>query len=114
MRLKSVMTLLAVFFFAQACVSANAQNWTEEDKTTWKKAIKRVVTTPPCCGACSVLGMIEGRQAYRYVLGEDTSAESKKIYIEHEKRILEAFKYFNPERYHYWFEKDTKEIKNEK
>ena len=89
------------------------QDWTAEDKETWKKAVKKVVTTPPCCGACSVLSMSEGRKAYKYVVGEEKTDEGEKVYKEHEKRLLDAFKYFNPSRYQHWFEKNQQEGKKD-
>jgi hypothetical protein len=82
---------------------AAVRDWTLEDKETWKKAVKRVVTTPPCCGACSILSIEEGRKAYRYITGEDQSKDAEKIYQDHEKKLLDAFHTFNPSRYAYWF-----------
>ena len=96
--------LLAIgLLISGCCLGASARQWTSEDKEIWKKAVKRVVTTPPCCGACSVLSMNEGREAYRYITGEDNSPEAEKAYKDHEKKFLEAFRYFNPSRYEYWF-----------
>lgn len=101
-------TIIFVCLTSSTLVRA-AQDWTAEDKETWKKAVKRVVTTPPCCGACSVLSMNEGRKAYKYVAGEERSEEGEKVYKEHEKRLLEAFQFLNPIRYQYWFGKEKKE-----
>lgn len=103
-----------IFFLSYFPVQVLAQEWTTEDKEIWKKAVKRVVTTPPCCGACSVLSMNEGRKAYRYVTGEEKSAEGGKIYSEHKNRILEAFHYFNPERFEHWFGKELKQSRGGK
>ncbi len=111
--LSVVLIVVSVIFGMGA--SAMAQNWSPEDMETWKKAVKRVVTTPPCCGACSVLSMNEGRKAYKYISGEDKSDDAQKIYKDHEKKLLDAFRYFNPNRYQYWFEKSSKEeASNEK
>lgn len=108
-----VLSLVSVIF--GMALRASAQDWSPEDKETWKKAVKRVVTTPPCCGACSVLSMNDGRKAYKYVAGEEKSDEGQKIYKEHEKKLLDAFRYFNPSRYQYWFGKSSKEeASNEK
>jgi hypothetical protein len=102
--------LLASGSFLRA--STIARDWTAEDKEVWKKAVKRVVTTPPCCGACSLLGMNEGRKAYKHITGEDRSSEAEKIYNDHEKKLVEAFRYFNPSRYEYWFGSPSKENAN--
>lgn len=93
---------------------AATPEWSVEDKETWKKAVKRVVTTPPCCGACPVLSMRDGRKAYQYVAGENKSDDGAKIYQEHEKKFLEAFQFLNPSRYHHWFGNRQGENKNEK
>jgi hypothetical protein len=100
---KVIWMVIVVFLTSGVCLTAAAKDWTNEDKETWKKAVKRVVTTPPCCGACSVLEIREGRQAYKYITGEDSSKEAEKIYKDHETKLLEAFRYFNPSRYEYWF-----------
>ena len=64
--------MLSVLLLLSGSLSRlSAQDWTTEDKETWKKAIERVVTTPPCCGACSVLEMREGRKAYPHVIGDE-------------------------------------------
>jgi hypothetical protein len=94
-------------------LGATTMNWTPDDKEIWKKAVKRVVTTPPCCGACSLLSMNEGRKAYKYVIGEEQSEEAKKAYMDHEQKLLEAFRYFNPARYDFWFGKSSKEEKKD-
>lgn len=109
---KIIWMVVIVFLTSGICLRASAQDWTNEDKETWKKAVKRVVTTPPCCGACSVLSMKEGRQAYRFAVGEDTSQEAEKVYKDHETKLKDAFRIFNPSRYEYWFGKSTKEEGN--
>lgn len=103
--------VMLAFVIASTCIPASAadQEWTAEDKEIWKKAVKRVVTTPPCCGACSVVTMSDGRKAYKYVAGEEKSEDGAKVYKEHEKRFLEAFQFLNPARYQHWFGKNQKE-----
>ena len=98
-----------VILILHAGLGAAANNWTSEDKETWKKAVKRVVTTPPCCGACPIVSMKDGREVYRHVAGDGNSEEGAKIYKEHEKRFLEAFQFLNPSRYQHWFGKKQKE-----
>src|SRR5690348_8355996 len=90
---KIISLVIVLFLTSGICLRASAQDWTNEDKETWKKAVKRVVTTPPCCGACSVLSMKEGRAAYKYISGEEKTEEGAKVYKEHEKRLLESFQY---------------------
>jgi hypothetical protein len=99
------------FVIATLSTSARAaiQEWTAEDRETWKKAVKRVVTTPPCCGACAVVSISDGRKAYKYIAGEEKSEEGAEIYKEHDKRFLEAFQFLNPSRYQHWFGKKQKE-----
>lgn len=107
--------LACMLLITSAFAGTAAQEWTAEDKETWKKAVKRVVTTPPCCGACPVLSIREGRKAYQHVTGENKSDDGAKIYQEHEKKFLEAFQFLNPSRYHHWFGNRQKgENKNEK
>lgn len=113
--LKIISLAFVVCFTSGLFLHASVQEWTSEDKETWKKAVKRVVTTPPCCGACSVLSMKEGRLAYRFAVGEDTSQEAEKVYKDHETKLLDAFRIFNPSRYDYWFGNQMKEEgRNEK
>lgn len=109
---KLICFVFITFLASGWCLRSFAQDWTSEDKETWKKAVKRVVTTPPCCGACSVLSMKEGRLAYRFAVGEDTSQEAEKVYKDHETKLKDAFRIFNPSRYEYWFGKSTKEEGN--
>jgi phosphoenolpyruvate carboxylase len=59
--------------------------------------------------------MREGRQAYKYVTGEDKSEEATKVFKDHESKLKEAFRYFSPERFEHWFGQSKKEeMKNEK
>ena len=107
-----LLVLVSLLMRSLGAAQLPARAWTEQDKEIWKKAVKRVVTTPPCCGACGILSMDEGRQAYRYVLGEDLSPEAEKIYRDNEKKLKEAFRYFSPDRYEHWFgPPDQKDLK---
>jgi formate dehydrogenase assembly factor FdhD len=111
-RLKIIFLAGLISLAVNSRVNAQGQAWTDEDKQIWKKAVKRVVTTPPCCGACSVLSMQEGRQAYKYAIGEEKTPEAEKIYKDHEIKLMDAFRYFNPERYDYWFGKSSRQGDN--
>lgn len=96
---------LLAMFAASLLAASPVRPWTAPDKDLWKKSVKRVVTTPPCCGACGVLSMDDGRTVYRYILGEDTSGSAAALYRANERKLMDAFRFFSPERYEHWFGK---------
>lgn len=90
------LSLLTLPLFAQS------SEWSKEDRAVWNKAVKRVVTTPPCCGACAVLRMDDAKKIYGYITHDDITSDGAELFERHKETILEAVKFFDQERYGAW------------
>lgn len=91
-----------MFLFVASVSHAENTPLTVLDKETWNKAIKRVITTPPCCGACPVLKMEDGRLIFDYLSGKSESPHGRMLFEENKEKILDAVKYFDASRYEIW------------
>lgn len=83
-------------------------DWSTEDRAVWNKAIKRVITTPPCCGACPLLRMEDGNKIYGYLTQQNPTPEGRELFEKYDEKILEAVKYFDPGRSHVWTQRFIK------
>ena len=101
MNIKYLPLLLCLVFLIPN-IHANEFEWSEEDVAVWNKAIKRVITTPPCCGACPLLRMSDGKKIYDYLSNKNSTPEGAELFKKYDDKILEAVKFFDPERSEDW------------
>ena len=94
--------LLFSIFLSVSISKASDFDWSTKDKEVWNKAIKRVITTPPCCGACPILRMEDGHKIYGYLTDRESIPEGKSLFEKYNEKILEAVKYFDPDRSQAW------------
>ena len=100
--LSSILVALVAAILFAAALQAGEFDGSRIDSGVWNRAIKRVITTPPCCGACPVLRMKDGSKIYGYVTGKDPNAEGRNLFEKHKDKILEAVKFIDPEEYGKW------------
>lgn len=93
---------LAMILLTSSISFAQRTEWSAEDKAIWNKAVKRVVTTPPCCGACAVLRMDDAKKIYGFVTRDAVTPEGAELFERHKKTILDAVKFFDKDRYGAW------------
>ncbi len=96
------LVLLALLIHSPRALFSQGGDWSSEDRAIWNKAVKRVVTTPPCCGACSVLRMDDAKKIYSYVTNNQITPEGAALFEKHKEAILAAVKYYDQQRYQAW------------